>query len=669
MVSRRNQLLSAINSAKGVVTQTAPSDSSKAMRSNADGQVAKSKLSRLIGKNLVHKPRKSLLTRVGVPNRPTFDIIADGILGSQSIEYQPKLSVQKPSSEVTNIVSERIKNLRERTLNKISSNSEISGDGFFGFESDGTPVWSSVVTGARKIENKEYEQNKPQSPYHHSTQIPIKFDWPKRLAPSTHNTFKNYYVVAENKRATQLAQQVIDFTGQKLNPIVFVGDSGTGKSHLLNAIGQAILLHSDVAPLFVRKDELPHILTQQQTWTDVFTQTSMILIDDIDASLHDDNIANKLGTMLEAAINMNVHVVVSAKSLPTEWPASRLWDLLRSGVKTILTPVGAGSLMRYARNLAINKSIALTDDQLALIVTSGTLGWRATKNAIEKIELAVDSGETLLDSTDVYNLLNDIQTDNDVLALDVRSERVEDIANRLISDVIDVVYSDQEFGGIEFNTDLPTLSDDYQPPELDLSKFSDSSINYVESQINTTLQNLTPEAPSVIDVNDRDKHLVAKMNRIIERDHAIAADILTDLDMGIDMKLQESDDVVRAETNLLVNLESELLNLAERTSSASIEDLIGIADELRDVEQRLVAIDSERADLPEFVDDDVESALDSYVPSNDWNLDGSVISVEELIEEESILTPIDKTLQPHPEGAIAMSELNPVGIILDGEEE
>ena len=85
----------------------------------------------------------------------------------------------------------------------------------------------------------------------------------------------------------------------------------------------------------------------------------MILIDDIDASLHDDNIANKLGTMLEAAINMNVHVVVSAKSLPTEWPASRLWDLLRSGVKTILTPVGAGSLMRYARNLAINKSCLL----------------------------------------------------------------------------------------------------------------------------------------------------------------------------------------------------------------------------------------------------------------------------------------------------------------------
>ena len=37
----------------------------------------------------------------------------------------------------------------------------------------------------------------------------------------------------------------------------------------------------------------------------------------------------------------------------------------------------------------------------------------------------------------------------------------------MIKSVTDVVYSEQEFGGIELNSELPNLSDDYEPPELE----------------------------------------------------------------------------------------------------------------------------------------------------------------------------------------------------------
>ena len=135
----------------------------------------------------------------------------------------------------------------------------------------------------------------------------------------------------------------------------------------------------------------------EHSWTDVFASASMLIIDDIDATLEDVAIANKFGEIIDIALNMNVHVIVSSQSVPDDWPASRVWDLLRNGVKTILNPPGAGSLMLYARGLAINKSIILTDEQLALIVTNGETGWRSTKNSLGKIETAINNGLAMLD--------------------------------------------------------------------------------------------------------------------------------------------------------------------------------------------------------------------------------------------------------------------------------
>ena len=461
-------------------------------------------------------------------------------------------------------------------------------------------------------------------------------------------------VVAEIN-ATQLAEQVVDYTQQSLNPLIIIGDSGTGKSHLLNAVGQSVMLRNDKSIFSVRGDELSQVLSQDQRWTDVFSNASLLLIDDIDLSLENDEISNALGSMIDTALNMNVHVVVSSRISPDSWPASKLWDLLRSGVKTIINPVGAGSLLLYARRLAMQKSIVLNDEQLALIVTSGNVGWRSTKNAIDKVEASMISGIQVVDSIDVYKIMNDIQSDDEETVTELETESVEDIANRLISSVVDVVYSDQELGGIEIKTTLPELSDDYQPPELDIKSLDNSNRDFVQSHIDSTLEDLTPEAPSVIDVNDRDKHLIAKMSRIIEKDHSIAADILTELDMGIDDKLAKSNDSISNDTELLIDLESKLLSLADRTSNASIEGLIGIADELRALEHELVAIDAERAELPEFIEDEHDDRLDSYLPDSDWNVDSSQISATDLIDNESTITPIQGILQPHPEGVYRTS--------------
>ena len=239
----------------------------------------------------------------------------------------------------------------------------------------------------------------------------------------------------------------------------------------------------------------------------------------------------------------------------------------------------------------------------------------------------------------------------------------------MIKSVTDVVYSEQEFGGIELNSELPNLSDDYEPPELEHLLQNSQGLEHLSHQLNSSLESLTPEAPSVIDMDDRDKHLVAEMNRIIERDHSIAADILTDLDMSIDEKMNQSDYQVHSEADILANLESRLLNLASRTSEASIEGLIDIADELRGLEHELLSVGNSEGVVTQSNRQELASVLDSYVPENEWNVDESDVSIGDLTDDESVMIPIEGLLRPHPEGAVRTAKLTPVGNILSGEEE
>ena len=56
--------------------------------------------------------------------------------------------------------------------------------------------------------------------------------------------------------------------------------------------------------------------------------------------------------------------------------------------------------------------MVLNDEQLALVVRYGSGGWRSTRNAIEKLENAVRNGVPLTEVSDVYNILNDIEMEN-----------------------------------------------------------------------------------------------------------------------------------------------------------------------------------------------------------------------------------------------------------------
>jgi hypothetical protein len=188
----------------------------------------------------------------------------------------------------------------------------------------------------------------------------------------------------------------------------------------------------------------------------------------------------------------------------------------------------------------------------------------------------------------------------------IEREKVEDIATRLITSAVDTVYSDTVHGGIELYSELPEIGDDtYHPPEIDAKALVQEADARHEAYLKVALEDTTPASPSVLSLHEREEHLIARKGRIEERDYGLAADLLTELDEAFDSRINAFESDLRQSSVQLTQIEAQLLDLSERTSEASMDELISIADELRAMEGDLIELDSERDPWPEMEGDDV----------------------------------------------------------------
>ncbi|MBL6733788.1 MAG: hypothetical protein ISP84_04520, partial [Candidatus Poseidonia sp.] len=137
-----------------------------------------------------------------------------------------------------------------------------------------------------------------------------------------------------------------------------------------------------------------------------------------------------------------------------------------------------------------------------------------------------------------------------------------------------------------------------------------------------------------------------------------AVDVLVDLDAQIDQRMDVSERMAKTSTTELAQLEDAMVLLAQRAGEADIDELITIADELRAIEERLVELDPERAPLPPFEaetstkgrrtvgrrrpavtsapdEPGVGSSLDEYEPDGEWNIDGTGIEADDLLDDSA----------------------------------
>jgi chromosomal replication initiator protein len=141
-------------------------------------------------------------------------------------------------------------------------------------------------------------------------------------APSAAFPFETYAAGASNEVAVSAARAVIAAPGKKYNPLVLVGKSGLGKTHLLNAIGLELAKrkHAVVACLSTQAfvDELIAAIDGDRVdwWRARYRRATALLLDDIHLLAGKDRTQEELFNLFNQLLDQDRQLVFTAPAHP-----------------------------------------------------------------------------------------------------------------------------------------------------------------------------------------------------------------------------------------------------------------------------------------------------------------------------------------------------------------
>jgi len=534
-------------------------------REATTAQSSLSKLNTLRGvKEVIDTREGNLLSRTGVKTRPTFDIVADDILG-ETTSWKPSINLDEGETSLSQIAAKRIGEMRERQEIE-EGEEELLGESF-GLLKDGRPIWAEVLDTQRGYSTNFTDYG--------MKDLSFRPLWPPVQKLSDHNTWKSWHVVEENSRASLACEKVIEKPGITMNPLLILGDTGCGKSHILSASVQAMIRRQDGNVHLLSTSAMRGWESLPEGWQDAVAHANLIAIDDL--HLADERIATELGLMIDYALNLGVQIIATSRVDSNEWPARRLWEVMRSATSIWIRKPSSTSLITHLRRNTSGRSLLLDDAMIARIVKHGGGDWRSTDAAFEKVALAVESGERIISGDDITKILEEKPLEKTEVELFTEREDLEEIASRVISETLDHVYTGSDIGGVELNTPIPELSDDWEIPELTIEEKD-------ELHEVLTSTNLTPHVTTTLSVDESDEFLVQRGERMDSLDQVRVAETTTSIDSITDQMFERISNDHIEQSKQLAELEDEMYNLAERSRDASVDELIEIADRIGEIE-------------------------------------------------------------------------------------
>ena len=537
-------------------------------RSKPTGRPALSNLNKLRGIDAAEDTRSGdLITRTGVKTRPVFDMVADSILG-ESKPWRASIDLEEGESSLAQIAAKRINEMREKQVTEEISD-DLLGDSI-GVLKDGRPIWAEVLDSQRGYSSNATDYG--------MKDLSFRPKWPPVQNMSEHNTWKSWHVVEENSRASMACEKVIAKPGITMNPLLILGESGCGKSHILSAATQAMIRRQDGNVHLLSATAMRGWESLPDGWEEAVAHANLIAIDDL--HLAEERIATELGLMIDYALNLGVQVIATSRVDSNEWQARRLWEVMRSATSIWLRKPSAPSLMTHLRREASGRALLLDDSMLAKIVKHGNGDWRSTDAAFEKVALGIESGEQIISSEDVTHILEDVPiaiTEQERFA---EREDLEDIASRVISQTLDHVYTGTDIGGVELHSPLPTIRDDWEVPELTIQEKD-------ELHQLLTSENLIPHVTTTLTLDEREEFLIQSEQEIRGLDNVRARETAASISNITDEMFEEMSREHLDKSKQLAELESEMMRLSEISKDADVEELIEIADRVGEIESLL----------------------------------------------------------------------------------
>ncbi len=211
--------------------------------------------------------------------------------------------------------------------------------------------------------------------------------------------FENFVVGENNKFAHDVALSVAKNPAGKYNPLFIYGNSGLGKTHLMQAIGHYTIFNNPKLKVkYTKTDDYINdfISNSRRTNNSVenmskfnkkYTNVDIILIDDIQFIESKEKSMERMQHTFDTLYNKGKQIVITSDRIPEKIPrlTEALTSRFKQGLMVELTPPDFETRLAIVKKLAIDNDIKAERDALEYISKYFDKNVRELEGAFTKV--------------------------------------------------------------------------------------------------------------------------------------------------------------------------------------------------------------------------------------------------------------------------------------------
>ena len=207
-------------------------------------------------------------------------------------------------------------------------------------------------------------------------------------------TFDNFVVGNSNRFAKAAAMAVANNPAFAYNPFFLFSDSGLGKTHLMNAIGNQIRKnHPDMKILYISSETFTNELIESvehnrlEAFREKYRSIDVLLIDDIQFLRNRESTQEEFFHTFNTLEKANKQIIISSDRPPAELDTleERMISRFNSGLTADIQHPDLETRMAILQNLTHTDKVPFPNDVILLIASSITSNIRELEGAYNRV--------------------------------------------------------------------------------------------------------------------------------------------------------------------------------------------------------------------------------------------------------------------------------------------
>ncbi len=325
-----------------------------------------------------------------------------------------------PSSYHIDICKKRFLDLIENTLTMLTNKSydiifeskEIIPDAIE------EKIEEKNVVNIQKATNEEIEQN---TLYNNSIQNSSVQETNEVAGLNPKYTFENFIIGSNNRFAHAASVAVYENPGKKYNPLFIYGGVGLGKTHLMQAIGNAmhkanpnIRIIYCTGEVFANEVISAIMNSQNESFRKKYRNIDLLLIDDIQFLAGKDKCQEEFFHTFNTLFESGKQIILTSEKPPKEIPLleDRLKTRFEMGLSVDIQAPDYETRLAILRKKAEKERYVINDDILVKIATRVKSNIRELEGVFNKLVAYTSFTKTELTDAIVDNTIESILVKN-----------------------------------------------------------------------------------------------------------------------------------------------------------------------------------------------------------------------------------------------------------------